>query len=118
MQKMIPEGQTPPLPPEQRQRLLEKSPEGRHLLAVSAFSPLEFVQREFEHPAIQAGLLFFNGLREVDLRCPGFGHHIAALLANPGKAQMCVGGSAKLAEAPGEICGRTGRRNPLADHAT
>jgi hypothetical protein len=35
----------------------------------------------------------------VDLRCPGFGHHIAALLASPGKAQMCVGGSAALARA-------------------
>ena len=37
----------------------------------SELSPLEFVQREFEHPAIQAGLLFFNGLREVDLRVRG-----------------------------------------------
>ena len=43
-------------------------------------SPLEFVEREFEHPTIKAGLLFFNGLREVDLRLPGFGHHIATLL--------------------------------------
>ena len=36
------------------------------LLEVSALSPLEFVNREFEHPVIRAGLLFFNGLREVD----------------------------------------------------
>jgi phytoene dehydrogenase-like protein len=96
---LAPEAQAPPLPPEQRRALLERSPEGRLLLEVSALSPLEFVQREFEHPAVQAGLLFFNGLREVDLRCPGFGHHIAALLASPGKAQMCVGGSAALARA-------------------
>jgi phytoene dehydrogenase-like protein len=57
------------------------------------------VLREFEHPVIQAGLLFFNGLREVDLRCKGFGHHIPALLASSGKAQICKGGSAQLARA-------------------
>src|SRR5690242_18599293 len=33
------------------------------------------------------------------MRCRGFGHHVAALLASPGKAQMCVGGSAALARA-------------------
>jgi phytoene dehydrogenase-like protein len=98
-QILIPESQSPPLPREERHRRLERTAEGRLLLDVSAMSPLEFVEREFTHPVIQAGLLFFNGLREVDLRCRGFGHHIAALLASPGKAQMCIGGSARLAQA-------------------
>ncbi len=62
-------------------------------------SPLEFVRREFTHPAVQAALLFFNGLREVDLRCPGFGHHIPSLLASDRMAQMCIGGSQRLADA-------------------
>src|SRR5215212_9775626 len=93
------ESRSPPLPPDERQKLLERSAAGRRLLAVSALSPLEFVQQEFEHPTIQAGLLFFNGLREVDLRVRGFGHHIAALLASPAKAQMSRGGSAALARA-------------------
>lgn len=96
---LIPESQSPPIPNDVRTRLLERTPEGKLLLEVSALSPLAFVQREFEHPVIQAGLLFFNGLREVDLRCPGFGHHVAALLASSGKAQMCIGGSASLARA-------------------
>ncbi|MEW5977351.1 MAG: NAD(P)/FAD-dependent oxidoreductase [Acidobacteriota bacterium] len=96
---LVPESQGPPLPPDRRRALLERSSEGRLLLEVSALSPLEFVLREFENPVIQAGLLFFNGLREVDLRCRGFGHHVPALLASPGKAQMCRGGSQKLAEA-------------------
>lgn len=96
---LIPESQSPPVPPAQRRALLEKSPEGRLLLETSALSPLEFVLQEFENPVIQAGLLFFNGLREVDLRCKGFGHHIAALMASSGKAQMCKGGSAALANA-------------------
>jgi phytoene dehydrogenase-like protein len=96
---LIPESQSPPIPPEWRIRLLQNSAEGRLLLDVSALSPLEFVEREFENPVVQAGLLFFNGLREVDLRCRGFGHHIPALLASTGKAQMCMGGSAALARA-------------------
>jgi len=93
------EGRSPPLPPQERRRLLERSAEGRRLLAASERSPLEFVHEEFEHPTIQAGLLFFNGLREVDLRLRGFGHHIAALLASPAKAQMSRGGSAALSRA-------------------
>src|SRR6202040_69532 len=96
---LVPESQSPPIPPERRSQLLRNSAEGRLLLEVSALSPLEFVKREFERPVVQAALLFFNGLREVDMRCRGFGHHIAALLASPGKAQMCIGGSAALARA-------------------
>ena len=78
---------------------MQRSPGGRRLLEVSELSPLEFVHREFVHPTIKAGLLFFNGLREVDLRARGFGHHIAALLASPSKAQMARGGSAALSRA-------------------
>ena len=91
---IIAEAGSPPLPPERRHELLQRSPEGRRLLEVSRLSPLEFVEQNFEHPAVRAGLLFFNGLREVDLRSPGFGHHIPFLLASPAKAQMCRGGSA------------------------
>ena len=94
-----PEHRSPPLPPAERRALLERTAQGRRLLEVSALSPLEFVQREFEHTTVQAGLLFFNGLREVDLRERGFGHHIAALIASPAKAQMSRGGSAALARA-------------------
>jgi phytoene dehydrogenase-like protein len=93
------EAQSPPLPPERRRELLARTKLGRRLLEVAALSPVEFVEREFENDAVRAGLLFFNGLREIDLRLPGFGHSIPALLAGPHKAQMCVGGSARLAEA-------------------
>jgi phytoene dehydrogenase-like protein len=96
---LAPESRSPPLPAEERRALLSRSAAGRYLLEVSALSPLEFVHREFEHPTVQAGLLFFNGLREVDLRVRGFGHHIAALLASPAKAQMSRGGTAALARA-------------------
>ncbi|MCB1276799.1 NAD(P)/FAD-dependent oxidoreductase [Prosthecobacter sp.] len=98
-QILIPEAQNAPLPPEERLAALKQTEHGRTLLEVQALSPIEFVMREFEHPAVRAGLLFFNGLREVDLRQKGFGHSIPALLASPRKAQMCVGGSRRLAEA-------------------
>jgi phytoene dehydrogenase-like protein len=96
---LVPESRTVPLPPEERRFKLNQTAAGRRLLEVSALSPLEFVHQEFEHPTVKAGLLFFNGLREVDLRVKGFGHHIAALLASPAKAQMSRGGSAALARA-------------------
>lgn len=96
---LIPEAQSPPLPPERRRELLERNALGRRMLEVQALAPLEFVQREFEHDVVRAGLLFFNGLREIDLRLRGFGHAIPALLAGRHKAQLCIGGSARLAEA-------------------
>src|SRR6187549_3971477 len=87
---LLPEAQSPPLEPGLRRKLLERSALGRRLLEISALSPLEFVTRHFEHDAVRAGLLFFNGLREVDLRLNGFGHSIPALLASHHKAQMAV----------------------------
>src|SRR5437773_3411138 len=68
-------------------------------LEVAALSPLVFLVLEFEHDVVRAGLLFFNGLREIDLRLRGFGHSIPALLAGRHMAQMCLGGSANLAQA-------------------
>jgi phytoene dehydrogenase-like protein len=98
-QVLIPQAQSPPLPPERYRELLGRSPLGRRLLDVAERSPLEFVVAEFEHEVVRAGLLFFNGLREIDLRLKGFGHAIPALLAGRHKAQMCLGGSARLAQA-------------------
>src|SRR5882672_5320619 len=55
---LLPESRSVPLPPEERRALLQRSAAGRRLMEVSALSPLEFVHRGFEHPAVQAGLLF------------------------------------------------------------
>src|SRR5438094_14041 len=94
---LLPEAQSPPLEPGLRRRLLEGSALGRRLLEISALSPLEFVTGHFENDIVRAGLLFFNGLREVDLRLKGFGHSIPALLASRPMAQMAVDGTAALA---------------------
>ncbi|MDA1015697.1 MAG: NAD(P)/FAD-dependent oxidoreductase [Planctomycetota bacterium] len=96
---LVPEARSAPVSEAARLRELQRTPLGRRLLEVSALSPLEFVEREFEHDVIRAGLLFFNGLREVDLRLKGFGHSIPSLLAGRHMAQLCVGGSNRLARA-------------------
>jgi phytoene dehydrogenase-like protein len=96
---LIPEARSAPLAPDRRRALLERSRLGRRLLELQELSPLEFVEHEFEHDVIRAGLLFFNGLREIDLRLKGFGHAIPALLAGSHMAQMCRGGSVNLAKA-------------------
>jgi phytoene dehydrogenase-like protein len=96
---IIPEVQSPPLPLARRRELLGKSALGRRFLEVSARTPLQFVEEEFKNEIVRAGLLFFNGMREIDLRAPGFGHSIPALLAGRHKAQLCLGGSAQLAKA-------------------
>src|SRR5580704_9540910 len=44
-----PEAQSPPLPPDERRAILNRTAIGRRLLEVSALSPLEFVHKEFEH---------------------------------------------------------------------
>ena len=111
-QIILPEAQSPPLPPRAAARAAATLGPGAAVLEVAALSPLEFVLREFEHDVVRAGLLFFNGLREVDLRCNGFGHRIPALLAGRHKAQMCVGGSARLAEALVEDIRRARGRGP------
>src|SRR5437588_226257 len=94
---LLPEAQSPPLEPGLRRRLLERSALGRRLVEISALSPLEFVTQRFENDVVRAGLLFFNGLREVDLRLKGFGHSIPALLGSRAMAQMAMGGTASLA---------------------
>jgi phytoene dehydrogenase-like protein len=96
MNVLRPEQSSPPLSSERRRELLSRTAAGRKLLEISDQSPLEFVKREFTHPVIQAGLLFFNGLREVDMRAKGFGHHVLMLIASPAKAQMPKGGTAEL----------------------
>ena len=44
---LAPEAKAPPLPPDERRRLLERSAAGRRLIEVSELSPLEFVKQEF-----------------------------------------------------------------------
>ncbi len=91
------EASSTPLAPAERRAYLERSSAGRRLLEAERESPLERLGREIESEVVRAGLLFFNGLREIDLRARGFGPAVPALLASGRMAQLCVGGSASLA---------------------
>ncbi len=85
---------------------------GRRFLEVSARTPLQFVEEEFENDVVRAGLLFFNGMREIDLQAPGFGHAIPALLAGRHAAQMCPGRHGPVGAGLGCRHPRAWRRGP------
>src|SRR5207244_1500634 len=87
----------PPLTPEALQARLSRSAAGRKFLEVQPLSAAEFAMTRFEHPQVQALMLFLSGAREVDVNAHGYGWLIPALIASPVKAQLCVGGTAALA---------------------
>jgi phytoene dehydrogenase-like protein len=91
------EAMAPPLPPPMRRALLERSAVGRLALATEPLSPRRFVERHFESPVLRAGLLYVCIIREVDVHAPGQGLLVPALIAGRQKAQLCRGGSARLA---------------------
>jgi phytoene dehydrogenase-like protein len=113
------ESMAPPLPPDARRTLLERSVVGRLALETEPLAPRDFVERHFESRALRAGLLYICIIREVDINAPGQGLLVPALIAGRQKAQLCRGGSASLArgltaavqEHGGQILtGRTARR--------
>jgi phytoene dehydrogenase-like protein len=109
-----PEAAAPPEPAAARRERLQRSEDGRLLLKISELSPYEFVSQEFHHPAIKGALLFINGMREVDLRAKGFGHHLPSLFASSAQVQTCRGGAVSLARAlvrSIEASGGAGRTN-------
>ena len=93
-----PEAAAPPLPAERRRALLARSAAGRLALETEPLSPRQFVERHFEHPAVRAGLLYVCIIREFDIYAPGLGLLVPSIIASDQKAQLCRGGSARLAE--------------------
>ena len=73
---------------------------GRRLLEVSALSPLRIRRAGIRASRrSRPGSCSSTACARSICGCRGFGHHIAALLASPAKAQMSRGGSAALARA-------------------
>ncbi len=95
---VAPEHAAPPLPPAERWALLARSRAGRRALETEPASPREFVERHFEHPALRAGLLYVCIIREYDVLAAGHGLLVPSIIASDQKAQLCRGGSARLAE--------------------
>ena len=98
-QILDPESQSPPLPPAERHRLLSRSALGRDLLAVSALVTGGVRATRIHSSRSAGGLLFFNGLREVDLRCRDLVTIFRLCWPADRMAEMCLGGSAMLARA-------------------
>jgi phytoene dehydrogenase-like protein len=94
---ILPYNAHPPLPPEALRIRLSRSAVGRKFLEVQPLSAAEFAMARFEHPQVQALMLFLSGAREVDVHARGYGWLIPALIASPVKALLCAGGSAALA---------------------
>jgi phytoene dehydrogenase-like protein len=94
---ILPYNAHPPLAPDALRARLSRSAAGRKFLEVEAQSAREFAMSRFEHPQVQALMLFLAGAREVDMNARGYGWLIPALIASPVKALLCVGGSAALA---------------------
>jgi phytoene dehydrogenase-like protein len=93
----LPYNAHPPLTRDALRARLSRSTVGRAFLEVEALSVGEFAMTRFEHPQVQALMLFLSGAREVDVNARGYGWLIPALIASPVKALLCVGGSAALA---------------------
>jgi phytoene dehydrogenase-like protein len=94
---ILPLNAHPPLTREALRARLARSAVGRKFLEVEPLSACEFAMTRFEHPQVQALMLFLAGAREVDMNARGYGWLIPALIASPVKALLCVGGSAALA---------------------
>jgi phytoene dehydrogenase-like protein len=94
---ILPLNAHPPLTRDALRARLSRSAAGRKFLEVEPLSASEFAMTRFQHPQVQALMLFLAGAREVDMNARGYGWLIPALIASPVKALLCVGGSAALA---------------------
>lgn len=92
-----PELASAPIPEDERARLLKRSDLGRTYLRLLELSPRELIEDTFEHPAVQAMLLYFCIIREVDVNVRGQGQLIPSYIATTRPGQIVAGGSYSLA---------------------
>ena len=95
-QVVLPYNAHPPLALDELRARLSRTAVGRRFLEVEPLSAHEFAMTRFEHPQVQALMLFLSGAREVDMHSACHGWLIPALIASPVKALLCEGGSAAL----------------------
>jgi phytoene dehydrogenase-like protein len=92
-----PELQSRPIAEDERAAILSKSALGRTYADLLKLSPRQFIEDNFETPALKAMLLYFCIIREVDVNVPGQGHLIPSFLATSRPGQIVKGGSYALA---------------------
>src|SRR5262245_48165129 len=69
---LLPYNAHPPLTREALRGRLSRSAAGRRFLEVEPLSAAEFAMTRFEHPQVQALMLFLAGAREVDMNARGY----------------------------------------------
>jgi phytoene dehydrogenase-like protein len=95
-----PELASPPIPEVERAELLAgRGALGREYLRLLELSPCQYIEDTFEHPSVQAMLLYYCVIREVDVNASGQGQVIPSYLATQLPGELVVGGSYSLARA-------------------
>ncbi len=95
-----PEQASPLIAGAERERLLRgHGRTGREYLQLLELSPRQFIETTFEHPSVQAMLLYYCIIREVDVNVTGQGQVIPSYIATRLPGEIVQGGSCALARA-------------------
>lgn len=92
---------SPPIPPDELEKLLGASAAGRRYLELDRRSPLEVVLDSFEHEALRSLILFNVAVRGYlpILDVPGIGSIVALALSNSHQGRLIEGGTYEVASA-------------------
>jgi len=92
---------SPPLPPDELQDLLQRSPLGRRYLELDMSSPLDLVRNAFESEPLRALVLFNVAVRGYlpNLDVPGIGSIVSLALVNSHQGRLVEGGTYEVARA-------------------
>ena len=95
-----PEQASPLIAGAERERLLRgHGRTGREYLQLLELCPRQFIETTFEHPSVQAMLLYYCIIREVDVNVTGQGQVIPSYIATRLPGEIVQGGSCALARA-------------------
>jgi phytoene dehydrogenase-like protein len=93
----VPEMYAPPLPRQQREKLLSKSALGRTFLEFCRYTPEEVILQNFEDDRVRAFLGFLVMMRGFDLDVRGVGSFVPTMIATGVNPELCRGTSHGLA---------------------
>jgi len=105
---LVPEMYSPPLAPEEKTALLERTPLGREYLELNRRTPRELILEFFESEAMRAMLLFLVTVKGFLMDEPGLGYVFPSSITGGTKGSMCRGGSHNLAHGLAKAFTRAG----------
>ncbi len=103
-----PEMYSPPLPPQEKAALLERTSLGREYLEITRRTPRELVLEFFESEAMRALVLFLVTVKGFLVDEPGLGYVFPSSITGGTKGSMCRGGSHNLAHGLAKAFTRAG----------